>query len=85
MNYQYKTEEYEVVSKKLKCDPDYYAWPQIFADSGGPRKGVIVMHAFTTFTVHAYVSSSKTILYCNRVWKEIETKDFTIGMDFPEE
>jgi hypothetical protein len=42
---------------------DYYAWPQVFGSTCGPRKG-IGGQAMTTFTIEAYVNiMTKSCVY----------------------
>ena len=49
-----------------------YSWPQVFSNSGGPKKGGIVMHAFTTFQVFGftitYGNDIHGLMWCNDTW-----------------
>lgn len=66
-----------IFSETLKTDihADYiavYSWPQTFTNSNGPKKGGIVMHAFTTFQVIGftitYGSDAHGLMWCNDEW-----------------
>lgn len=44
------------------CHIDYYAWPQSFGDTTGPRGG-IGGQMISSFTVHAYVADGGPTVY----------------------
>jgi len=61
-------------AKRLDCDqPDleWFAWPEIFPSSSGPRYGV-GGQAMTTFQIIAFAhpSQEKAIKFCAGVWKK---------------
>lgn len=73
MNYQHIVPD--VVKKMFELknieyiDIDYYAWPQTFSSTSGPRNSIGGC-AMTTFTIEAYVCDGKgpTIYICNGMY-----------------
>lgn len=73
MDYQFKTPDH--VFKLFEqhgiqqADPDFYAWPQSFASTSGPRGGIGGC-AISSFTVEAYhcYSSCATVYICNGMY-----------------
>lgn len=45
---------------------EYYAWPQVFPNTGGPftKPGGVYGQAMTTFTIEAWVDSAHAVLFC---------------------
>ena len=47
---------------------EYYAWPQVFGSTKGPRPG-LAGQAMTTFTVIAWVDQTGAVIYeCNDMY-----------------
>lgn len=58
---------------------EWFAWPQMFSNTAGPRVGVVAGQAFTKFQIFAFKSLNSDIklMYCNGIWKHW---DGTLGM-----
>ena len=54
---------------------DYYAFPETFGTTAGPRIGAIAGQSISSFTVEAWVHSLATVYVCNGVMK-IQTGEY---------
>jgi hypothetical protein len=79
MNYQHPTPLAVLAVFDRHHEPythlNYYAWPQLFGTTAGPRRG-IAGQAMTTFTVEAYVNiaSGSTVYTCAGMYNFIRGK-----------
>ena len=54
---------------------DYYAYPEVFSNTGGPfaKVGGLYGQAFTTFTIEAWVHGKHAVLFCSgKVFKTVD-------------
>lgn len=67
---------WEVLDSPLRIPLQYYAWPQVWASTAGPRKGVIAGQAMTTFTVRALIdeASKSSVVFCNGWYAVVDTE-----------
>jgi len=63
-------------------DIDYYAWPQVFGDTAGPRRGGMAGQTVSAFTVEAWVGDGcgPTVYTCAGMycWSTEQFKPFGI-------
>jgi hypothetical protein len=66
MNHQKKPEQFVVdifADHGIRDSLSYYAWPETFGSTSGPRGG-IGGQAMTTFTIEVWVSDNATLYLC---------------------